>query len=231
MIMKKVFITGGSGGLGITVVSKLLEQDYSLVLLFRSEASAASFENEFSSYSERFSTIIGEVSDESTYQKVSSLHTDLSGVVHLAGGFNAAKDFTDDTLQSYLSMQQLNAQSAFLVFKYLLPILLEKGAGSMITIGAKPAEQPSIENVAYASSKSSLVHLTRSAAQLAKRTGVRVNCILPGIIKTKANESWGKTEEMKHWTTPEEIANVIEFLLSDASSGVNDTLVKMYGGI
>lgn len=228
---RKVFVTGGTGGLGKSVVTALLENEMQVVLLIRNENDVKALDDLWTDYKSAISYVLGDMLDAVAISKAAMEHPDVYGLVHIAGGFDTANQIADSTEEQFNKMIALNLKSAWLLFQQFLPILKENGKGSIVTIGAKPADLPGAENAVYAASKAGLINLTRTIANEGKHHGVRANCILPGVIDTPANRSWGSDDQIKKWTTPEEIAEVVVFLIQDKSAGVNDTQFRMYGEI
>jgi NAD(P)-dependent dehydrogenase (short-subunit alcohol dehydrogenase family) len=82
---------------------------------------------------------------------------------------------------------------------------------------------------AYAAAKSAVLRLTEALAAELKDAGVRANCILPGTIDTPQNRAAMPRADTAKWVTPGEIAEVVGFLLSDASAAVTGTAVPVTG--
>ena len=108
-------------------------------------------------------------------------------------------------------------------------LALKKGGGSIVTISAKAALQPDVAATLHTQPTKLLLNLTLQAAREGRKENVRANVIVPGVIDTPANRSWGSADQIAKWTTPEDIASCICWLMSDASAGVNGTVIPMYG--
>jgi NAD(P)-dependent dehydrogenase (short-subunit alcohol dehydrogenase family) len=124
----------------------------------------------------------------------------------------------------------VNVRGPFTLSKLILPHFKKKNSGSIINIGSIGAVRPEEALGIYSMSKAALLSLTKVLAKEWGPYGVRVNCVCPGLVKTKFNESvWESPPNrvdhflmrtpMKRIATPEEIAPFVVFLASDSMSG------------
>jgi len=221
-----ILITGLSGALGKVVGGRLLNEGHRLLAIVRNESSENRTKADFPGMGNRISFFRADLTTD-TFEGLST--EDLSGFVHLAGGFDAAPTFAEAPADQLEKQFLLNTRSAFQLLRLVLPALKKRGGGSIVTISAKAALQPDGSNAAYAASKAALLNLTLQAAREGRKENVRANVIVPGVIDTPANRSWGSADQIAKWTTPEDIASCICWLMSDASAGVNGTVIPMYG--
>jgi NAD(P)-dependent dehydrogenase (short-subunit alcohol dehydrogenase family) len=126
-------------------------------------------------------------------------------------------------------MLSLNARSAFVVARAVVPHMLAADRGSIVLVGASAALQGGAGNSAYAASKAAVVRLTESLSAETKRRGVRVNAVLPGTIDTPPNRAAMPDADHALWVAPESIADVIAFLASDQARAVTGALIPVYG--
>jgi len=169
----------------------------------------------------------------------------------VAGGFecvgvlvnNAATGFQFidlvDTSQEYWDrVQGTNLRAAALLSKAFLKGMIARGEGVIINIASCAAFQPEGGHTAYASSKAGLVALTKCLAREVGRCGVRVVCVIPGWIGTESNypnesdEEWlANNVSLGRAGKPEEIAEVIWFLASEAASYITGQSIIVDGGM
>ncbi|MFA6235066.1 MAG: SDR family oxidoreductase, partial [Bacteroidota bacterium] len=123
----------------------------------------------------------------------------------------------------------LNLRSLFLFSRLIMGHFRERGIGRIVTIGAMAAVKPAADQAGYGVSKAGVSALTKILADEGRAFGVTANCILPSVIKTGANLSWGSKEEVAKWVTPAEIAATIAYLLAEESSGVNGSDIRLFG--
>ncbi len=226
----QVFLTGGSGGLGIPVVRELLEKKWTIIALVHSDRSKTVLEDAFpGAVPERIRTIKGDVTKERDIAKALDEAGRIDALVHLAGGFKGAKNIAEQSERDYHSLFSVNTLSAFLLLKNVMPLMKRQKNGSIVMIGAKPALYPSGENAVYAASKAALTNLVLSAAEEGRRQNVRVNLIVPAVIDTPDNRKWaGENTKTQHWTSPEDIAGTISWLISKKGNAITGTVLPMF---
>jgi NAD(P)-dependent dehydrogenase (short-subunit alcohol dehydrogenase family) len=124
----------------------------------------------------------------------------------------------------------VNVRGPFTLSKLVFPIFKGKNSGSIINIGSMGSVRPEEALGIYSVSKSALLSLTRVLAKEWGPYGIRVNCVCPGLVKTKFSESvWESPPNridhflmktpMRRIATPEEIAPFVVFLASDKVAG------------
>lgn len=193
-----VLLTGARGDLGRVVHHHLLGRDVDVVAADRD--------------------IVDLTHDDDCRRFITANAAHITGVVHLVGGIRAGQPITSTTTDDAEQMMTLNYGTTFNVIRATMPHLIANGGGSIITIGAKAVLQPTVHRAAYAAAKAAVVSLTLSAAEEGRAHGVRANCIVPDVIRTMANITWGTEEQIRSWVTPEEVADVIYGLLQPGSA-------------
>lgn len=227
---KNVLITGADGGLGIPVVSQLLDDGWHVFAFLHNDKKVDAMQKRFSGQTEKqLSFLTGDITDLQDIENAVKEMRSTDALVHLAGGFKGAATFSDHDPNVFDQMFDLNARSAFLMIRTVLPLMKEKQGGAIVTIGARPALHVTAENAVYAASKAALIHLTLSAAEEGRPCHVRANVIAPAVIRTEANAKWAaSTKELEKWTSPEDIAQTISWLISDAGAAITGTVIPMY---
>lgn len=147
---------------------------------------------------------------------------------------NVAGTFRWETIESgspdtWDFLYRVNLRSALCASRGALPHLLRRGGGRIVNIGANAAAKAGLGMGAYAASKSAVARLTEALAEEFKDRGITVNAVLPGIIDTPQNRKDMPDADFSRWVTPEAIAEVIGFLLSDAAAAVTGALVPATG--
>lgn len=208
--MSSVLLSGANGALG-TVVSTVLQQAGWNVIPLNYPA-------------------VDLTDDASTAAACADLPTDLSAIVHLAGGIVAGARVPQTSAQDVANMFALNTFSAFNLMRHALPRLEQNGGGSVVMIGAQSVLHPVGGRSAYAAAKAALVSLMQSIAEEGRTTNVRANAILPSILRTPANLSWAQDGEESQWVLPESVAMAIVDLCAPTCM-MSGAIIPMYGGI
>ena len=149
-------------------------------------------------------------------------------LVNTIGAFEMgdALSVTPEVLRRLL---EVNLGSALWLTQAVAPLMREKGAGSIIHISARPGLEPTAGYAAYGISKAALVHLVRTLDVELRPQGIRVNAVAPQIIATAKNKAMFPPEMLTAAVEPEAIADVIAFLVSEASGSVSGAVIPTYG--
>jgi NAD(P)-dependent dehydrogenase (short-subunit alcohol dehydrogenase family) len=150
-------------------------------------------------------------------------------LVNVAGGFRGGAAVAQTTVAVWDEMLAVNARSAFLVSRALLPGMLARGGGRIVNVASRAAEKGGAGVAAYSAAKAAVVRLTESLAAETAAAGLRVNCVLPGTIDTAANRAAMPDAERSGWVEPEALADAILFLLSPLARAVHGAALPVYG--
>lgn len=229
MANKQLLITGASGGLGLAVTQKLLDDGWDLQAAVTDDPASNILRDQFpAQYGKSLHAVKADLTEVSGVRDFISGYEQATALVHLAGGFRPGVSLGDSRDEDFDFLINLNARSAFLLLKAVMPQMIRLGEGSIVTIGARPVLHPVAGNAAYAASKAALVSLTLSAAEEGRPYGVRANCILPAVIRTQANIQGVAEKEWSKWTPPEDIAGTVCFLVSSSAKGLTGMRLPMY---
>ncbi|KYG19147.1 short-chain dehydrogenase [Bradyrhizobium sp. AT1] len=153
----------------------------------------------------------------------------LDTLINIAGGF-AFETVGDGDIESWQRMYALNVLTALHASRAALPHLAASKAGRIVNIGAMGALQAGSGMGPYAASKAGVHRLTEALANEWKGK-VTVNAVLPSIMDTAANRADMPKADFSKWVTPQELAEVILFLASDAASGITGALIPVGGRV
>jgi len=153
----------------------------------------------------------------------------LDALINIAGGF-AFETVGDGDIKTWQRMHALNVLTALNTSHAALPHLAASNAGRIVNIGAMGALQAGSGMGPYAASKAGVHRLTEALANEWKGK-VTVNAVLPSIIDTQANRADMPKADFSKWVTPQELAEVILFLASDAASGITGALIPVGGRV
>jgi NAD(P)-dependent dehydrogenase (short-subunit alcohol dehydrogenase family) len=153
----------------------------------------------------------------------------LDALINIAGGF-AFETVSDGDAKTWQRMFALNVMTARNASHAALPHLAKSGAGRIVNIGAMGALQAGSGMGPYAASKAGVHRLTEALAAEWKGK-VTVNAVLPSTIDTPANRASMPKSDFTKWVAPQELAEVILFLASDAASAVTGALIPVSGRV
>jgi NAD(P)-dependent dehydrogenase (short-subunit alcohol dehydrogenase family) len=150
-------------------------------------------------------------------------------LVNIVGGWRAGKTVAETDLESWNFMLNLNLKSAFLCSKAVLPHMIEREDGSILSISSRAALETPPRQAAYNVAKAGVITLTRTMATEVKRHNINVNAVLPKTIDTPENREAMPDADFSKWVEPEAIARVILFLTSEDSRITSGAAVPVYG--
>jgi NAD(P)-dependent dehydrogenase (short-subunit alcohol dehydrogenase family) len=153
----------------------------------------------------------------------------LDALINIAGGFSF-ETISDGNIKTWQRMYALNVLTALNTSRAALSHLTASNAGRIVNVGAMGALQAGSGMGPYAASKAGVHRLTEALANEWKGK-VTVNAVLPSIIDTQANRASMPNADFTKWVTPQELAEVILFLASDAASAVTGALIPVSGRV
>jgi NAD(P)-dependent dehydrogenase (short-subunit alcohol dehydrogenase family) len=214
---KTVLITGAAGALGREVarVARHLEADVVLLDL--------AFPEEMMSSCCHCVDLTDAEAVKATITKIGR----IDGLINVAGGFDMGPALYEIDQNNWDKMFAINVTTAKNTIAAVVPKMLEQGGGSVVNVGAFAALSGVGNMSAYCASKSVVMNMTQSLSDEVKNRGVNVNAVLPSIIDTAANRSAMPEANFDDWVTPEQLANVMCFLLSEEASGIHGALIPV----
>jgi NAD(P)-dependent dehydrogenase (short-subunit alcohol dehydrogenase family) len=226
--MKTVIITGANGNLGTAVTKEFLDKNYRVIATIANENSKKDFtphpnlEIEVVNLTNEKETALFV---ENTIQK----YTIVDAALLLVGGFamGGIDSTTGDDLHKQIA---LNFETAFYVTKPLFGHMMNNKKGNIVFIGARPALNPAQGKglIAYGLSKSLLFKLAEYLNEAAKGVNVSVSVVAPSTLDTPLNRKEMPDVNPDNWVKPTEIAETLEFLVSEKSSALRETVLKIY---
>ncbi len=229
---KVALITGGTGGLGIDVLSVFLKEGACVCTTYTNKKYLASVADLKVEYGERLIFAKADVTKLGIMNKVAGRVIKTFGridyLINIVGGFAMAKiTETDEALWD--NMMNINLKSAFVCSKSVLPQMIKQKYGRVINIGARPALEGTKNMAAYGASKAGVINLTQSMADELSEYNINVNAIIPGTMDTPRNRKDMPKADFKKWVKPKEIAEVIAFLCSKDGDKISGAILPVYG--
>jgi len=199
--MRKLLITGATGGLGTEVV-RHLRDEYDVVALTRAQAD-----------------LRDPASVRAAVQSIGSVY----GLVHLAGGF-APGSLAETSDETWAQMLDLNLTAAFFTIRETLAVMDRGAPGRIIVISSDAARTKAPGSVAYTVSKSALNALIEVLAKELKGTRITANALLPTSLDTPAMRAEMPREQL---VPLDRVAATIRFLLGDSGASIHGALIPL----
>ncbi|WP_153383256.1 3-oxoacyl-ACP reductase [Companilactobacillus mishanensis] len=231
-----VIVTGAASGIGLSQAKLFLENNATVVALDK---------NEIPLQNSNLYTLIGDVSDISTFDKLRELTQKVSGkidvVCNTAGVLDDYRNVMDTSVDQWNDTIQTDLTSQFLMIKTVLPIMLEQKHGVFVNMASIAGLVAGGGGVAYTAAKHAVIGMTKQLDIDYAGQGIRANCIAPGAIDTPMNAAdfagdgkmakWVADETpAKRWATPDEVAELSLFLASKRSDYIHGSVVPIDGG-
>jgi NAD(P)-dependent dehydrogenase (short-subunit alcohol dehydrogenase family) len=226
---KVVIITGAGGELGKSTVKFFLNKGYTTIATVRPGKAGQLDEHK------NLKVIQVDLSDESAVEnfvsQVSKEYQQIDSAILLAGGFAMGnlENTNQDTLKE---MFQINFESAYNVSRFVFQkMVAQKDGGRIVFIGSKPSldAKASKGKLAYTLSKSLLNTLSDYINEEGASKNVLSYVVAPSTIDTKPNRDAMPNADFSKWVAPEEISELIEFIVSQPGNKLRDGVFKMYG--
>ncbi len=220
-------VTGGLGALGKTVCRRLVRDGWRVAILDTAPAGQANIDgwDVYSPVDLRDSQAV-----KAAAEKIRTTSTSVSALVNIAGGFRW-ETVRDGHPETWDWLYETNVKTALITSQEFLPDLEKSGRGRIVNVGAAAAAKAGLGMGAYAASKSAVLRLTEALAEEWKDSGVCINAVLPSIIDTPANRSAMPDADASRWVSPEALADVIAFLVSDGARAVTGAGIPVTGRV
>lgn len=232
-VTKTIVITGGTGGLGTALARRLIAKDYRLAVTYLLPDEAQAFETEFEVDEERVMLTRVDCTNaeavNSYIKEVADRWGEIHGLCSLVGGWAGGRDVEETDDVRFERMLDLNLRSAFYAVRATVPHLKEAGWGRILLVGSRAAVDNFEAQAAFNIAKAGVASLGQSVATELDGTGVTANVLMPSVIDTPATRRSLPYADYVDWPTPDEIAAVAEFVLSEESGVMNGALLPVYG--
>ena len=251
---KTAFISGSTSGIGFGVAKIFLQEGTSVIINGRSEDSVSKAVQLLKlEYPE--GNINGMACDFSRSAEVDTLCSKLIEIDILINnvGIYSSQDYYDTTDQQWADQIEVNIMSGVRLSRALLPNMLKKNWGRIIFVSSECASLVPEDLIAYSTTKTALLGVSRGLAQLTKGTSVTVNTVLPGSTMTegaevflqdlasKQNKTITQTESdffkevrtsslLQRFASVDEVANTIVYFSSPLAAATNGAAIKLDGG-
>ena len=236
---KTAFVTGGTGGIGSAICERFANEGAQVIAADLSEPAQLSEQIEFLAYD-----VTDEAICQSTFIALEDRWDKIDILVN-AAGIEIEKTIEETTLEEWNRIFAINVTGIFLTSKYALPLLRKSKAASVINFGSYDGYIADPGLAAYCATKGAVHALTRAMACDHGPEGIRVNAICPGYVDTPMLQSFfgesGDIESLKKavrdvhpirtYGTPNDIANLVNWLASDEARYASGQLWVIDGGL
>ncbi len=221
--MKKVLITGGATGIGKATALLFKQKGYDVFITYNQS------EPDF----DGITKIKCNLENENEIIELFNQITSIDVLVNNAG-ISLIKQINDTTAEEYDKIMRINARSYFLCSREAVKLMLKSHSGAIVNVSSMWGQLGASCEIAYSMSKAAVIGLSRSLAQELAPSGITVNCVCPGIIDTRMNSMFEKSEleeevPIGRLGTAEEVADAIYFL--SQNKYITSQVLGVNGGI
>jgi len=229
-----VVVTGAARGIGRTLATRFFAEGCRVVafdLAFDEPAAPG--------VDEVVCNVADPASVRTAVDEVVARHGTIDVLVNNAG-VNVIGAVADLEWDAWRRCMDVNLGGTFLVSQAVAPVMQAAGRGRIVNAASFAAIVPSVGSAAYAASKSAVVAFTRVLASELGPWGITVNAYAPGMVPTAMNgfaemptaeqDRLLDTLSLRRWETPDDVADLLVFLASDAAGYITGTLVDVSGG-
>ena len=235
--MKYALVTGGTKGIGLSIVCMLMKEGYFVILTYSNDNLAMEIcKKELSLISHNFRIVKADQGEEEQYAqllKIIKEYPSLNCIVFNAG-ITLRKGLTDIKNEEWLHVMNVNVNTPVFMLRDLYDMIPHNSR--IVFIGSEMGIYPHGISLAYGVSKSAVHALAQNLVKFFENTGTTVNAIAPGFVETEWQA--GKTPEikqnicnktaLKRFATPDEIADAVKFCINNAF--VNGSVLEINGG-
>lgn len=247
---KKVFISGGTRGLGLAITKSLMQAGADVSFCGRNSGEVANVERDLKSFNTLNSRqeVLGLTADVGDFNQIKRLEEEIQKkfgnidiLVCNAGVLGPISQFLENDLDEWISALNINLLGSIFLIHELLPAMIENGKGKIIQLSGGGAASPLPGLTSYAASKAGVIRFIETLAEEYKDSGVDINAIAPGMLKTRMlkemldagpdilgsqlfNKSVDKAADKTDST--KKACELVNFLASDESNGITGKLIS-----
>lgn len=243
MIPKIVLVTGASRGIGKATAQKFAQAGYKVVIHYHTgKEQAELLERELKQQGCTVMTQRADLRDSGQVQQMVQQIEQRWGSVDILvnnAGIAQQKLFTDLTEADWRNMFAVHVDGTFYCCRAVLPGMLHQHGGNIVNVSSMWGQTGGSCEVHYSAAKGAIQSMTKALAKEVGLSGIRVNCVAPGVIQTEMNQQLdAETLDALREETPlgllgtaKDVANLIYFLATEESGFITGQIVAVNGGI
>lgn len=247
---RSIIVTGAAGAIGYATCEILAREGARIVMVDINAPRLAERARALKAGGATVEACVADCGEEADVKRYAAATLQafgrIDGFFNNAGVEGALAPTHEYDVAEFDRLLRVNLRGVFLGLRHVLPDMVRRGSGSVVNMASIGSERGLAGACAYNATKHAVVGLTRTAASEVAQKGVRVNCVMPGVIETplllevieqlfpgnaqRGLEKLGQVATLNRCGKPEEVGNVVSFLLSDEASYVNGAKWEIDGG-
>jgi NAD(P)-dependent dehydrogenase (short-subunit alcohol dehydrogenase family) len=239
--MQNVLITGGTGGIGSDVARRVVARGAKVALVAREASKLDALANELGVAARGYACDVRDLDAfAATAKRIEDEVGPIDGIVHAVGSV-VLKPLHAVSLDDFRATLEINAVSAFVVLKTMMPLMMRRRAGSVVLFSTVAATTGLANHETIAAAKGAVEGMVTSAAISYARYGIRVNAVAPALTRTEISKALWQNETTLAASTamhplgrigePADIGPAVLYFLSDESSWTTGQILGIDGGL
>jgi NAD(P)-dependent dehydrogenase (short-subunit alcohol dehydrogenase family) len=247
---RSIIVTGAAGAIGFATCEILAREGAKLFMVDINAAKLAERAEVLRSRGATVEKCVADCGEEADVKRYAQAALDafgrIDGFFNNAGVEGKLAPTHEYDVAEFDRLTRVNMRGVFLGLRYVLPDMVKRSSGAVVNMASIGSERGLAGACAYNATKHAVVGLTRTAASEVAQKGVRVNCVMPGVIETPllvgmleqmfdgdvqaGMDKLGQVATLNRVGQPREVGDVVSFLLSDEASYVNGAKWEIDGG-
>ncbi|XP_072168957.1 dehydrogenase/reductase SDR family member 4-like [Diadema setosum] len=242
---KVAVVTASTEGIGYAIAKRLGEEGAHVVISSRKQANVDRALQELKNANLNVKGLVCHVGKGEDRAKLLEMAAQETGGIDILVSNAAVNPFfghiLDCSEDAWDKIFDINVKATFLLIKEAVPHMVKRGGGSIVMVSSIAGFMPFELLGPYSVSKTALLGLTKALTPQLSDMNIRVNCVAPGLVKTKFSSALFSTEEntklalsnipMKRAGVPDEIGGIVSFLSSDDASYITGETILVAGGM
>jgi 2-keto-3-deoxy-L-fuconate dehydrogenase len=245
---KVVLVTGATGGIGKSIVTKYAEQGLSLAIADKDEEQANKLTYKINQNGGQAQMFSGDLLDKVYCDNLANEVQKKLGSIDILinnAGLMRRGDITQTSDEDYELSMKINVEAPFRLIRATIPLMVEAGGGSIVNVSSCWGINPGPNHLIYCTTKAALAAMTKCLGRDHAHQNIRINAVCPNEVNTPmlrtgfeirglnpddAIAELNQSVPIGHIAEPEEIADVVAFLSSDEARYICGSLVEINGG-